>query len=381
MEDIHLYDLLSKFEDKSEIIKHLNINKDKLNTIINENKYLYNFYFDDIDINKIVKIIEYFNEGNKYTKKQIKKTILDLLSEKNFYGTYMELMTYYWINDKEIPFEPQIKMSKADVLNKSGCELDGKFGYKESKDIFFDIKSFGLQEYLKYEFKRKIQKEFDDYIVMINSDIDCSFKDIERFAMEKVSNHIEILKSKISKGDNSNIYLHKIKGINWQIRLEEKKNGTYFEHNSFHSYRWAEENKMFFLKNVSQYTRNKPFILICSMTKKFNNMFLNLENESIWVAFRSIARRAFFEFRKESFLEDNDNINIDKVRKKIEDNLSICEISEYLSAILFIDLSNDAGKMYVNPFAKNKIYKHDLNNWLSNWRQAYQIDDFEYDNY
>jgi hypothetical protein len=62
------------------------------------------------------------------------------LLQRNTYGAFTELAACDWLNRCYVKFEPQVRMTPADVLGVNGSTLDGKMW----AGPYFDIKGFGF---------------------------------------------------------------------------------------------------------------------------------------------------------------------------------------------------------------------------------------------
>ena len=72
------------------------------------------------------------------TTADAEKAVRDLLSQRNFYGTYLELGAYEWLDGHDIRFRAEQPLTAQDVLNPNGVVIDGRF---EVVNCFFDIKA------------------------------------------------------------------------------------------------------------------------------------------------------------------------------------------------------------------------------------------------
>lgn len=343
--NITLHDLQYKLENYK-FIKELEVNilnSDEI-FLFNESEDLFNFYYNDYDIEIICHTIEKLYSDDK---NRSKKQIVDLLNIKNFYGTYHELMTYSWLLKHQANFQPQV--SGIETLSKNEIELDGKFIYNR---VCFDIKAFEIPKVLKKEVVKKIEKEFPDYIIMIEGNMGDSYINIQKATLNNISKIVDNIKNVLLDKLNKEFVLYKVPDIDWTIRMEKRKaGGVYSAISHFDPYEWAKQNRNFFLKNVTQYSIDLPFILICSMNKDAANI-LTTDSEMSKIAFRAIARRAFIETIADGYVENNCKNNL---LKKVRDDIKKDNIPKYLSAIMILNLQDDKSYIYTNPNAIHKV--------------------------
>ncbi|WBW94691.1 hypothetical protein [Oceanirhabdus sp. W0125-5] len=365
-----IYFLIDVFENEFKIIKSLNL-KDKINNYIIDEEYdreLNSFSNNKEHIQRIIKFMKYYYRKKIVNKKKIKSWLLNLFSANNFYGQYCELMAYVWMFEMKIKFTPQVMIDSEELLNKKRVELDGVI---DKKEIYFDIKSFGIQFYAREIFRRKLQEQFKGKIVYIEGLRDSSYKDISKYAFDSMKDIVEALEKKHS---------YFIEGLRWNIRIldigkDNIKLVKKRQRKEFDPYRFARENKFFCIRKASQFTINKPFILICSFSDSFNNFYDkgNLKNTN--TALRALARRTFMELNK-------CNKKAIRFDGRLDDNLLVKDVVKYISALIFINFNSGMSRIFLNPYGQNKIKKSDIFDIINGNRYTdFEIDDFEYDIY
>src|SRR5699024_9069475 len=109
---------------------------------------MYSVYSNDALVDEITEIIDFLYRDSE---SMLKKVFKDLLSDKTFYGMYLELMTYIWLKKNNVSFKHQLS---AKTLSKHEVILDGLF---EEGNVYFDIKSFGLGMNIEKIFKRHLE--------------------------------------------------------------------------------------------------------------------------------------------------------------------------------------------------------------------------------
>jgi len=364
--EIKLHSLIDKFTEKIDFLKNMKLKSQIENISLSNYPGLYNLYFNDDDISEISDLLNHFYSSDKYNKKEVKNDLLKLLSEKNFYGTYCELKTYAWLKNKGVKYTPQENIDSNNVVNSNGVKIDGVC---DRNNIYFDIKAFGVQENTRKIFRNKLEVYFPDYNISINGPLDVSYNKVRKFALEKMSN----IKSALKNNKN-----YKIEELGWNISLSQKKQRVYMEsEGSFNCYRFGKENKDFLVKNCSQFTTDDPFVLICSFHQGINRTLVENFNDSAYISLRSLARRVFIGFNKETF----SSVNASEFDSKIDEDYSINEVVKYLAGVLFIDLNNDKSWFFINPNSNHKFNSQKVNQMFNFENQKMIIDDFYYDNY
>src|SRR4051794_5773273 len=76
---------------------------------------------------------------------QLRKLLTDLTGPST-YGTFSELAAYGAFLDHGLKLDIQVAMPGTSILNPNGSDLDGRL-YLNS-EVLFDVKAFGIQEYL-----------------------------------------------------------------------------------------------------------------------------------------------------------------------------------------------------------------------------------------
>lgn len=364
-EEIKLHSLIDKFLKKLDFPEDINLKSKKTNISLSNHPGLYNFYYNDEDISEISNLLKYFYRNNKYTKDDVKNDLLNLFSEKNFYGAYCELKTYSWLKSKGVKYTPQEKVESKNVVNSNDIVIDG---ICDRNNIYFDIKAFGVQENTKKVFREKLEDHLPNYNISINGPLDNSYNKVRKFALEKIEN----IRSTLEKNKN-----YRIEELGWNISLKEK-NRVYTESvGSFNCYRFGKENKYFLVKNSSQFTIDDPFILICSFHQGINRTLVENFNESTCTSLRALARRVFVGFNKEKFI----SVNASEFDSKIDEDYSISDVAKLLAGVLFIDLQNDRSWFFINPNSTHKFNSQKVNQMFNFENKEIIIDDFYYDNY
>ena len=162
---------------------------------------------------------------------EAEKSLGDLLTENDFYGTYCELATYYWLARHNAQVDRQVKLTPTDILNTNPSELDGHFPII---DAYFDIKGMGFIERVARNFKSKLDKLVPNVTIDLSGFMDVSAKEIEAaFA------NINSVAADLKKNGAATI---PDLGWNFHVRSAAPVTFTEQEHNA---YRAAERNRCY----------------------------------------------------------------------------------------------------------------------------------------
>lgn len=355
------HELIAKIIVKEPSFQAMNLEKRIKDIELIEYPELYNFSQNDKKIDEILVLLLKLMAENIISYNDASKYLVSLLSEKTHYGFLCELMALSYMVRNNVKIRVEVEQENSKLLSSNSVALDG---YIEEIDTFFDIKGFGVQSYAKIGFARLIEKEFPGSSVLISGDYDVSYDDINTFAFKDKNRVIDELRA---TGKS------KIDDIYWSLRLSNERIRT--SEGEFNPYREAENNKLFIFRKCSQFTVNSPFVLICAFDNQFNqNLTVNFGSHTDTMT-RSIARRAFIEFK----CSNEQAINVDK---KCKPNVTLSDASLALSGILFLDMYNDKSWFYLNPNAKNKLDESALERAFDfKLPVKMAIDTFEYDNY
>ncbi|MHC2295407.1 hypothetical protein [Bradyrhizobium barranii] len=135
----------------------------------------------------------------------LRKMMTDLLSQQNFYGQLCEFAVYDWLKKNHALFHIQVAQSGAEVLNPNGTDLDGMF---DTRDVYFDIKGFGFESYVREKFRAKLSEIVKKGRILIEGSRDNSVKD-----MEGAFRQLKKLASDLQESGTA-----KIPELNWTLR-------------------------------------------------------------------------------------------------------------------------------------------------------------------
>ncbi|MBX9645530.1 MAG: hypothetical protein K2X57_00565 [Xanthobacteraceae bacterium] len=290
----------------------------------------------------------------------LRKMMTDLLSQKNFYGQLCEFAVYDWLQRNEAGFQVQIPLTGAEVLNRNGTDIDGLF---EGRDVYFDIKGFGFEAYVREKFRAKLESMVNKGRITIDGARDNAVKDIEGAFRKLKDLTTELHQAGIAK----------IPELDWTLRTSTSS--LTVEMNTVDPYWTAEENWYYPFKTARQFHRGAAFVLVFAFSPTFNGlMSVNFEG-STDVVLRSLARRAFLQTK-------GDATPISKLDPAADPTLSLDQAAQLLSGILFLNFANDKSWLFLNPRAARPL-KKDFVPQIFDFMLPHgmAIDDFAHDNY
>lgn len=148
----------------------------------------------------------------------------------------------------------------------------------------------------------------------------------------------------------------------------------------FSPYKWAMNNKFYFLGDASQFVKNQPYLIICVLDKS-DNIFLQDTNQYN-VYFRPLCRRIFVELNR---ITDQDIQTV--FDGKAKPTYPVSEAVKKITGIIFleitglVDVKNGKSPMwiYLNPNADNPLLKYQIDQLHILMPEI--IEDYKYDNY
>ncbi len=263
-------------------------------------------------------------------------SLKNLVGGKTTYGTASELLTYLWLMDHRVPFEIQVPMTGADILNPNGSDLDGKLTV--SSDVFFDIKAFGFQERLVERLANRLEADLPGKWIAVQGSWDVSVDTLQDLLEHRQYHH---LLTELTQKDTAS------RGV--LTFVKRNKQNVQVSHHSFDPYQFAQENRSYAFNYAKQFCRNQPFLLVFAHHpwlggQSFNVNFAN----STSITCRSLARRSFIQFLQ-------DTTPVFNVTKGVASRL--------LSGIAFLNVSqlpvtsrkDRSLRLYLNPNATHPI--------------------------
>lgn len=352
--------------------KEICIGKKNVKTTNNE--------FVELPVDQMQMLDSLFYSKNGCISEKIKKNLIkDILKKPNQdNGKVYEALIYYWLEKYNINYKPQVHIEPEGCfkLSNKGYEADGKI---EENNVIFDVKQFGITLPHIERLRRKLQSMIpENYYLIISGGKNISTKELQSNFLEKPN---ELLKSIMNEGNKTStdfIYQDSKYGLEFHI-YDNTKSRKIFSISEFDPYEWAENNQFYFIYHASQFCVNSPYILFCPYDKKLMPDFFRNDQRLLFLSFRTLCRRIFMNLTKmkEKMIDEFDG--------KAQKNISVSTATKKISAIVFIDVSEDFDykkfKLFVfqNPNADYKIPRYQINNIFRN--VGAHIDTFEHDNY
>lgn len=315
------------------------------------------------DLDRIGRAIELLANQAGLSSADAQTAVRNLLSEKTFYGQYLELSAYEWLGQNNVLFQAQQRVAGTDVLNPNGVVIDGHL--VGDVDGFFDIKAMGFQEYVTEQFRVRLEAMLPGLTVTVDGSMDVSVKDIETLAFGQ----LPALAGALAAGGH-----HQIQQLGWTIRAEPPRPIVMAVRNS-NPYALAENNRYFPFKTAGQFTRHAPFMLIFAYAAQFNHpLFTNFAGSSD-ITLRSLARRAFMQFT-------GDRTPAARFDTQVAPTTPLSDAARLLSAMLFLNIDTASGWLFLNPRATHRLTRHSMDRIFDfTWPMNLGYDDFAHDDY
>ena len=258
----------------------------------------------------------------------------------------------------------------------SGYDADGRI---IENGIIFDIKQFGITLPHIETLRRKLQAKIpNEYYLTISGGKNIATRDMQTDFLEKVDEIANAIMHSENLNHTDYIYRDKKYGLIFRV-WEKESNRLYTSISEFNLYEWAKNNEFYFMYHASQFCSNTPYILFCPFDKSITPMFSNDDVEFTNNAFRALCRRVFINLVK------MDNRKINEFDGKAMPNISISTASKKISAIVFMDVSEEYDYnhcrifVFQNPNADYKIHRYQIDT-IFRYVGAF-IEDFQFDNY
>lgn len=315
-------------------------------------------------------------QTKNFSDEQKKNLIVDVLEKPNSEnGKVYEALLYAWLEKQKICFTPQFHIEQESCFktSKQGYDADGVF---EENNVVFDVKRFGLTLPHIEVLRRKLQDMMpEDYFLTISEGKNINAKDFQSDFLGK----LDELKSKIMESKKIYTdYFYQEPKYGLEFRLWYKKESSIFTAISeFDPYEWAENNQFYFIYHASQFCINSSYILFCPYDRHLVPFFS--DKGTAITALRTFCRRIFMNLTK------MDKRFINEFDGKARNGISVATAAKKISAIVFIDLSEDYNYencrtfVFQNPNADCKIPRYQINSLFS--YKGAMIETFEHDNY
>jgi hypothetical protein len=255
------------------------------------------------------------------------------LTSRNTYGTFSELSGYGLLLDAHLPFQIQVPMGKAGILNPNGGDLDGRLTIVGG-DVLFEIKAFGLHEHTSNRLQERLSGEFSSQFVAIEGSADVAVSVMNDLLGRGYPSLVSELRTKgFARRDGLDVSLR-------PVRQVQVTTGT------LDPYALAKHHAEYVFGFAKQFARRKPFMLIFVVHPWLGGLRLRTNFPGDADSFmRSFARRTFMQF-----LRDKEKIF----------GVSRALASRLLSGMMFIDAwqptdAKHTHRLFLNPYAKHPI--------------------------
>ena len=289
------------------------------------------------------------------TNAQLTKLLGDLTSDRSrtTYGTFSELAAYGAFAESGLPLKIQVPMSGTDILNPNGSDLDGEV--ELNNEILFDVKGFGLHEYLIGELVTRLTVDLAPDVVAAEGSWDVSISTVETLLG---SPGYDTLRAELAAGPHARA---RRSGLEF---VRKPKRPIQIDVSSTDPYRAAEEHADYAFRFAKQFPRHQPFLLVFVFHPWMGGLGRHVNFDGFTDTFlRAFARRTFLQFRN-----DRTNTHCGMPR---------ADASRLLSGMLFLDAWQDdprpadlaAARLFLNPNAARPLTGLD--------RDAFRFADFD----
>lgn len=287
---------------------------------------------------------------------QLVKHLTDL-TKRNTYGAFAELSAYGFLLDNDIEFDIQVAMPGADILNPNGSDLDGRLTI--SSDVFFDVKAFGLHEYLSDRLNTLLSRHFQAEFVAIEGSADVGITNLRQLLGGKDFADLVSELTTERKAQRGSLDIRLLAPQPIQMATT-----------TANPYELAQNHAEYAFNFAKQFVRAKPFILIFVIHPWLGGSRLSKNFAGDTDVFtRSFARRTFMQFEGD---------------KTPLFGMTRGDAARLLSGILFIDTwplptHKPEHRLFLNPNATNPVpmlSRHHLE-MVPNL----SVDDFQHDTY
>ena len=294
---------------------------------------------------------------------QIEKLLGDLTTDRSrtTYGAFSELAAYGAFARAGLPIRIQVPMSGHQILNPNGSDLDGEVELNNC--ILFDVKGFGLQDYLIEELLQRLSGDFSPDCIVAEGTWDVPITLLEDLLGAP---GYEGLKTELKKGLHTRA---RRCGLELVRRPPQKVQISVSSHNPYAA---AEQHADYAFRFAKQFPRRRRFLLVFVYHTWLGGFGRHVNFAGGTDTFlRAFARRTFLQFRED--------------RKNRSFGVTRVAASRLLSGLLFIDAWQDKkgprnANLFLNPNAKHPLSKLDRDALQFNSKWLI-IDDFKHDFY
>ncbi len=174
----------------------------------------------------------------------------NLTSEGTAAGYLAQFQGYEWLLDQGAAFKPEV--NHAATLRGRPIDLDGEIR-TSTRNVFFDIKSFGFEPEYREIFKRRLEEKLAGYVVSIDGSGDHGADAIQTEAFGKLGQHCKELTNK----DRI-----EIPALGWTVRKQKRAPGVRFSEVEYSPEDFLRENRDVPLRFASQFTTDAPYLLM-----------------------------------------------------------------------------------------------------------------------
>jgi hypothetical protein len=269
-----------------------------------------------------------------------KDFVAHLLGELTFrktYGAFSEMAAYDWMGRTGIDYTPPVERTAAEVVNRNGSTIDGKFA-GATQDIFFDIKGFGFVEHKIELLKQRLEDDAPGDEVIVEGIIAASIDDIQSL-LERPG--YDALKNELAQAGTARrgtLVFTRRPRPRVSMSVSEPDPVTL-----------AVQNREYALRYGSQFQRIAPFMLFFVMHPWFSQGSLHQNFAGFTGTFcQEFARQTFDTFNSAQTLPEG---------------MPTADLVKLLSAIAFINVWPEAAskgrgpqsRIYLNPHATHKL--------------------------
>lgn len=125
----------------------------------------------------IIRAVESLSAAPGRNSNKCARDLLSRIIKDDAYGGFAELAAYDWLTRCNVEFEPQVKLTKSDVLGINGPTLDGRLTFNS---VYFEAKAFGFNGRMVQLLAERLQKEFATEQVLITESWALSIDELDK---------------------------------------------------------------------------------------------------------------------------------------------------------------------------------------------------------
>ena len=208
------------------------------------------------------------------------------LTSRNTYGTFSELAAYYVLLRSQHPFDVQVPVRGADVLNPNGSDLDGRLRMPGQIEVYFDVKAFGFHEHLVELLTKRLSEDLKPELVQAEDSWDVPVSAVFELLRGEAYGELrdELMQARSARRHAIRFVVKPPARIRTSVRELDPE-------------RLAETNADYAFRYAKQFVRNKPFLLIFVVHPWVSGATLNVNVGGYVDQFtKALARRTFTQF-------------------------------------------------------------------------------------